>query len=70
MILKENEKTGKLIKTSIVTNNMEILITTENKTIKIDAKDINEYTSRTSAGVYLMNVDDGKVVDIAIVEKE
>ena len=70
LILKENEKTGKLIKTSIVTNNMEILITTENKTIKIDAKDINEYTSRTSAGVYLMNVDDGKVVDIAIVEKE
>lgn len=69
LILRENERSGKLIKTAVIdeSDNVDIIITTENKTIKINSKDINEYNSRVANGVYLMNVDDGKVVDIVIV---
>ena len=65
-LFKENKKTGKLLSGEVVDDSMELIITTENRTIKIAVKDINQL-NRTAQGVYLMNVDDGKVVDIAIV---
>ena len=65
-LFKENKKTGKLLSAEVVDDSMELIITTENRTIKIAVKDINQL-NRTAQGVYLMNVDDGKVVDIAIV---
>ena len=65
-LMKENTKTGKLIKTEIVTDENEIVITTENKTIKISVKDIADL-GRMAGGSYLMNVNDDNVVDIVIV---
>lgn len=64
-LMKENKKTGKLIRTAIVSDDNEIIITTENKTMKISAKDIQPL-SRNTSGYYLMDVDDDKVVDVIV----
>lgn len=66
-LLKENEKTGKLIRASLVNNEQTVIITTQQKTVKIKVSDIPEF-SRMASGNYLMKVDDDKVVDIAIVD--
>lgn len=64
-LMKENKKTGKLIKVAIVNDENEVIITTEQKTIKIKVEEISEL-NRITSGTYLMNVDDGKVVDIIV----
>jgi len=69
LLTKENDKTGKLMKTAVVNDNQEVVITTESKSIKIRVSDIATL-SRVASGTKLMNVDDGKVVDIAISDIE
>ena len=65
-LFKESSKTGKLIKTSIVTNDNELVITTEQKTMRIYVSDIPEL-SRHASGSYIMKTGNDKVVDITVI---
>lgn len=67
-LIKENSKTGKIIKTAIVENSNELVITSNSKTIKLKVEDIPDL-SRNSSGYYIMDVDNenDNVVDITIV---
>ena len=65
-LFKESSKTGKLIKTSIVTNDNELIITTEQKTMRIYVSDIPEL-SRHASGSYIMKTGNDKVVDITVI---
>lgn len=64
---KENEKSGKLIKAAIVSDDDEVIITTNQKTIKVSVNNINTY-SRTATGNYIMDVNNDKVVGMTIVK--
>ena len=62
-----NDKTGDLIKSLIVKDEDEVVITTANsKQIKIKVEDVRDLNRMTS-GTYLMSVDaEDEIVDIII----
>ena len=65
-LMKESDKTGKLIKIAIVTDENEVFINTESKSIRLSVADIPNL-NRVTSGSYLMKVEDGNVVDVTIV---
>lgn len=64
---KESQKSGKLIKAIIVSDGDEVIITTQQKTIKIAVDNVNDY-GRYAVGVQLMDVKgNDKVVSMTAV---
>lgn len=63
---KENDKTGKLVKSHIVTNENEIILSTEQKTMRVKVSEISSL-SRNASGSSIMNTNNDTIVDIEIV---
>lgn len=61
--LNINEKTGNIIKAALVTEEEDVIMATEAKTMRIHVSDIR-VAGRNTAGTILMNVDDEKIIDI------
>lgn len=61
--LNINEKTGKIVKSALVTDEEDIIIATEAKTLRMHVSDIR-MAGRNTAGTILMNVNAEKIIDI------
>lgn len=64
-----NDKTGDLIKAILVTEEEDIIMASNSKTIRLNVKDIR-VSGRNTAGTILMNVGDEKVIDVIQVPQE
>ncbi len=64
--LNINEKTGRIVKSALVTEIDDLMMTTSQKTIRIKVVDIKA-ASRNTAGTMLMNVEGEKLIDVAVV---
>lgn len=61
--LNINDKTGNIIKAALVTDEEDVIMATEAKTMRIHVSDIR-VAGRNTAGTILMSVDDEKIIDI------